>query len=65
MENKNLIYSPTIIIYFTFNHKQQADLLQNKWGEIVSRKKHLTAKKEMDFGHHGTGISPSLDYHDT
>ena len=29
------------------------DLLQNKWGEIVSRKKHLTAKKEKRLEKHG------------
>jgi len=29
------------------------DLIKNKWGEIVSRKKHLTAKKEKRLEKHG------------
>ena len=29
------------------------DLLQNKWGEIVSRKKHMTAKKEKRLEKYG------------
>ena len=29
------------------------DLIKNKWGEIVSRKKHLTAKKERRLEKHG------------
>jgi len=29
------------------------DLIQNKWGEIVSRKKHMTAKKEKRLEKYG------------
>ena len=29
------------------------DLVQNKWGEIVSRKKHMTAKKEKRLEKYG------------
>lgn len=29
------------------------DLVQNKWGEIVSRKKHITAKKEKRLEKYG------------
>jgi hypothetical protein len=29
------------------------DLIKNKWGEIVSRKKHMTAKKEKRLEKHG------------
>jgi|TARA_B110000459_G_C16239441_1_gene328520 hypothetical protein len=29
------------------------DLIQNKWGEIVSRKKHITAKKEKRLEKYG------------
>ena len=32
---------------------EKKDLLQNKHGEIVSRKKHLTAKKEKRLEKHG------------
>ena len=32
---------------------EKRDLLQNKHGEIVSRKKHLTAKKEKRLEKHG------------
>lgn len=29
------------------------DLIQNKWGEIVSRKKHITAKREKRLEKYG------------
>lgn len=32
------------------------DLLMNKWGRIVSKKKHATAKKEMRLLKHGYGF---------
>ena len=37
----------------TTGNLTKKDLLQNKWGEIVSRKKHMSAKKEKRLEKYG------------
>lgn len=39
--------------YKTPGELTKADLMMNKWGRIVSRKKHATAKKEKRLLKHG------------
>lgn len=39
--------------YKTAGELTKAQLMMNKWGRIVSRKKHLTAKKEKRLLKHG------------
>jgi hypothetical protein len=39
--------------YKTEGNLTKSGLMMNKWGRIVSRKKHTTAKKEMRLKKHG------------
>ena len=39
--------------YKTSGELKKSDLLMNKWGRIVSAKKHATAKKEKRLEKHG------------
>ena len=39
--------------YKTKGELKKSDLMFNKWGRIVSKKKHLTAKKERRLEKHG------------
>ena len=39
--------------YKTKGDLKKHDLMMNKWGRIVSRKKHLTAKREKRLQKHG------------
>lgn len=39
--------------YKTKGDLHRADLIRNKWGRIVSKKKHTTAKKENRLKKHG------------
>lgn len=39
--------------YKTSGELVKADLIMNKWGRIVSKKKHFTAKKEKRLQKHG------------
>ena len=39
--------------YKTSGGLTRSDLIMNKWGRIVSEKKHKTAKKEMRLQEHG------------
>ena len=39
--------------YKTSGELKKSDLLKNKWGRIVSAKKHATAKKEKRLEKHG------------
>jgi hypothetical protein len=39
--------------YKTSGELVKSDLIMNKWGRIVSKKKHFTAKKEKRLQKHG------------
>jgi hypothetical protein len=49
--SRRLVHSGTALA--TSGGLKKRDLVKNKWGRIVSRKKHITATKEQRLKKHG------------